>query len=193
MLQGKYTDQKTASTGYFQWMFQPQKTEEPFFLRCSLSQYRPVNLHKRQDNPNPILKCLNHSVFFLDLTYYLSSQLTAVSSGCSVLNFLWDGSPGRRDMQCSKDRAISSIVHLSSWSACSSSVNGPCLVRVSSCMLAQVESSTVQKKRDFRRSARSNLTICNVLLYVLLYVAFYIILLSLKRQFVEIQHSFTSS
>lgn len=170
-------------------MFQLQKTEEPFFLHCSLSQYRPVNLHKRQDNPNPILKCLNHSVFFLDLTYYLSSQLTAVSSGCSVLNFLWDGSPGRRDMQCSKDRAISSIVHLSSWSACSSSVNGPCLVRVSSCMLAQVESSTVQKKKDFRRSAQSNLTICNVLLYV----AFYIILLSLKRQFVEIQHSFTSS
>lgn len=40
---------------------------------------------------------------------------------------------------------MSSIVHLSSGRACSSSVNGPCLVRVSSRTLAQEESSTATK------------------------------------------------
>lgn len=40
---------------------------------------------------------------------------------------------------------MSSIVHLSSGRACSSSVNGPCLVRVSSSTLAQEESSTATR------------------------------------------------
>lgn len=40
---------------------------------------------------------------------------------------------------------MSSMVHLSSGRACSSSVKGPCLVRVSSSTLAQEESSTATK------------------------------------------------
>lgn len=73
------------------------------------------------------------------------SQLKTCSLDFSGFDFLSASSAGKRDEQCSRDCAMSSIVHLSSGRACSSSVNGPCLVRVSSSTLAQEDSSMATK------------------------------------------------
>lgn len=73
------------------------------------------------------------------------SQLKTCSLDSSGFDFLSAVSAGRRDEHCSRDCAMSSIVHLSSGRACSSSVKGPCLVRVSSSTLAQEDSSMATK------------------------------------------------
>lgn len=72
-------------------------------------------------------------------------QLKTFSLDSSGFGFLRANSVGRRDEQCSTDCAMASMVHLSSGRACSSRVNGPCLVRVSSSTLAQEDNSTATK------------------------------------------------
>lgn len=85
------------------------------------------------------------------------SQLKTCPLDSSGFDFLRANSAGRRDEQCSRDCAMSPIVHLSSGRACSSSVNGPCLVRVSSSTLAQEESSTATKGVKKGKSTRKRI------------------------------------
>ena len=79
--------------------------------------------------------------------FFIFFALWIVSYICCLVcfDFLSASSAGRRDEHRSRDCAMSSIVHLSSDKACSSRVNGPCLVRVSSSTLAQEESSVATK------------------------------------------------
>ena len=82
-------------------------------------------------------------VFFHSFALWIVSHICCL--GC--FDFLSASSAGKRDEHRSRDCAMSSIVHLSSGRACSSRVNGPCLVRVSSSTLAQEESSVATKRK----------------------------------------------